>query len=109
MQNKLNFTICAMVLSAVALFAQGMSQAFSGTISDTMCGAHHMMKNATPAQCTRACVKQGSDFALVSGAKVYTLKGDKTQLDKYAGQKVTIKGEASGDTITVTSVSPAQS
>jgi hypothetical protein len=96
-------------LSAVAVFAQNASQSFTGEISDSMCGAHHMMKNATPAQCTRACVKQGSDFALVSGSKVYTLKGDKAQLDKFAGQKVTIKGEASGDTITVKSVMPAKS
>ena len=74
-----------------------------------MCGAQHMMKNATPAQRTRECVKRGSDFALVSGTKVYTLKGDKTQLDKYAGQKVTIKGQASGDTLTVTSVAASKS
>jgi hypothetical protein len=74
-----------------------------------MCGAHHMMKNATPAQRTRACVKEGSDSALVSGTKVYTLKADKTQLDKYAGQKVTIKGEANGNTITIKSVAPSTS
>jgi hypothetical protein len=45
-----------------------------------------MMKGATADQCTRACVKQGSDFALVSGGKVYTLKGDKIQFDKFAGE-----------------------
>ena len=46
-----------------------------------------MIQGATAAQCTRKCVKQGSDFALVSGGKVYTLKGDKSQLDKLAGQE----------------------
>jgi hypothetical protein len=96
-------------LSIVAVFAQTSSQTFSGTISDAMCGAQHMMKNATPAECTRECVKRGSEYALVSGTKVYTLKGDKTQLDKFAGQKVTIKGEASGDTINVKSVAAAKS
>jgi hypothetical protein len=25
-----------------------------------VCGAHHMMKNAMPAQCTRECVKHGA-------------------------------------------------
>jgi hypothetical protein len=62
-----------------------------------MCGAHHMMKNASAAQCTRECVKNLSDFALVSGGKLYTLKGDKTIIDKWAGQNVTV----SGTTITV--------
>jgi hypothetical protein len=106
MLNNFSVLACTIVLSAVALFAQPSTQTFSGEISDSMCGAHHMMKNATAAQCTRECVKQGSDFALGSGSKVYTLKGDKAQLDKFAGQKVTIKGEASGDTITVKSVVP---
>jgi hypothetical protein len=83
-------------------------QSFSGTVTDAMCGAHHMMKDATPAQCTRECVKQGSDFALVSGGKVYTLKGDKTQFDKFAGQNVTVKGTASGSTLTVESLTVAK-
>lgn len=109
MRNRFPVLAGTLVLSAFALFAQTSPQSFSGTISDAMCGANHMMKNATPAQCTRECVKRGSDFALVSGTKVYTLKGDNTELDKFAGQKVTIKGEASGDTITVKSVAPAKS
>jgi preprotein translocase subunit YajC len=48
-------------------------------------------------------------YALVVGSKVYTLKGDKAQIDKYAGEKVTIKGEASGNTITVKSIAAAKS
>jgi hypothetical protein len=44
----------------------------------------------------------------VSGAKVYTLKGEKGQIDKYAGQKVIIRGDVSGDTITVKSVAAAK-
>ena len=74
-----------------------------------MCGAHHMMQGATAAQCTRECVKQGSDFALVSAGKVYTLKGDKSQFDKFAGQNVTIKGKIDGKTITVDSIATAKS
>ncbi len=98
----------SIVLSTVAASAQS-SQALTGTVSDAMCGAHHMMKGATAAQCTRECVKQGSDFALVSGGKVYTLKGNKSQLDKFAGQNVTIKGKVDGTTITVGSISAAKS
>jgi len=58
----------SVVLSAVVASAQS-SQTLTGTVSDAMCGAHHMMQGATAAQCTRECVKQGSDFALVSAGK----------------------------------------
>jgi len=85
-----------MLLGISALFTVAASaqskQTLTGTVSDAMCDAHHMIKGATPAQCTRKCVKQGSDFALVSKEKVYTLKGDKAQFDKVAGQNVTVKG-----------------
>lgn len=102
--STLFLSIC---LSLAAASAQS-SQTLTGTVSDTMCGAHHMMKGATAAQCTRECVKQGSDFALVSGEKVYTLKGDKNQLDKFAGQYVTVKGKLDGTTITASSISPVK-
>jgi hypothetical protein len=95
------------VLTALAVPAQ-TTQTLTGTVSDEMCGAHHMMKGATAAQCTRACVKQGSDFSLVSGDKVYTLKGDKSQLDKFAGQNVTVKGKVDGKTFTVDSIAAAK-
>src|ERR1700716_4002452 len=103
MQIKLIAPVAVFVLSAAALFAQA-TQTLTGTVSDAMCGAHHMMKDATAAQCTRECVKQGSDFALVSGGKVYTLKGDKAQLDKFAGENVVVKGTLSGTTVSVSSI-----
>ena len=107
MRLRISALLLSVVLSTVAASAQS-SQTLTGTVSDAMCGAHHMMKGATAAQCTRECVKQGSDFALVIGAKVYTLKGEKSQLDKFAGQNVTVKGKADGTTITASSISPAK-
>src|SRR3954466_6151636 len=80
------------------------SQTLTGTVSDSMCGAQHMMKDAGPAKCTRECVKQGSDYALVSGGKVYTLKGDNAQLDNLAGQSVKVTGKVSGSTVMVDSI-----
>jgi hypothetical protein len=68
-----------------------------------------MMQGKTAAECTRECVKQGSDFALVSGGKVYTLKGNKSQFDKFAGESVVVKGKVSGTTISVDSISAAKS
>ena len=46
---------------------------------------------------------------LSAKGKVYTLKGDKVQLDKFARQNVTIKGKVDGKTITVDSIAAAKS
>jgi hypothetical protein len=99
--------IPAFALVAVFMQAQS-SQTITGTVTDSMCGKKHMMKNATATQCTRECIKSGSDYALVSGDKMYTLKGDKTQLDKFAGLNVVIEGETSGKTINVKAIKAAQ-
>lgn len=101
-------TITLLAVISLTAFSQS-GQTLTGTVSDSMCGAKHMMTNVTPAQCTRECVKQGSDYALVSGGKVYTLKGDAKQIDKYAGQNVTVTGTVSGDTVNVRSISAAKS
>lgn len=107
MQIKFVTTIAVLAFGTASLSAQA-TQTLTGTVSDSMCGAHHMMKNATLPQCTRECVKQGSDFALVSGGKVYALHGDKSQLDKLAGQNVTVKGKISGTAISVDSITPSK-
>jgi hypothetical protein len=40
---------------------------------------------------------------------VHTLKGDKSQFDKFAGQNVTIKGKVDGTRIAVDSIAAAKS
>jgi hypothetical protein len=83
-------------------------QTLSGVVSDSMCGAKHMMEGS-PAECTRACVGKGSKYALVVGDKVYTLDSSdqKTldQLNKLAGEKAKVTGTVNGDTVEVSSVS----
>ena len=97
------------VLAAAPVFAADKPQSFTGKVSDAMCGAHHMMAGASDADCTRACVKQGSKYALVVGDQVYTLEGgDAAALDKLAGQKATVTGTLKEKTITVASVAPAK-
>ena len=80
----------------------------TGIVSDAMCGQTHMMKDKPDAECLRYCVKQGTKYALVAGKTVYTLEGHETELDKYAAQKVTVKGSLKGETLTVQSVLPAK-
>jgi hypothetical protein len=108
MKTRIFAVFGTLALSVAGLSAQS-SQTVTGTVTDAMCGAHHMMQGASAAECTHACVKQGSDYALASGDKVYTLKGDKTQFDKLAGQAVTVKGKVTGNTIAVESIAPTKS
>jgi hypothetical protein len=108
MRLRISALFLSVALSTVAASAQS-NQTLTGTVSDAMCAGHHMMQGKTPAQCTRECIKQGSDFALVSGGKVYILKGDKTQFDKFAGENVIVKGKVSGTIVSVDSISPSKS
>jgi hypothetical protein len=107
MRSRLAMSIAVILFGATGALAQS-GQTVTGTVTDSMCGAHHMMQGKTAAECTRECVKQGSDYALASGDKVYTLKGDKTKFNSLAGQKVTVKGALSGNIITVSSIIAAK-
>ena len=93
-------------LSAVPALAAGKSQTLTGEVSDAMCGVKHEMPSK--ADCTRACMKHESKYALLVGDKVYTLEtSDKAALDKLndlAGAKAKVTGEVDGTTISVTSV-----
>ena len=73
MRLRISALFLSVALSTVAASAQS-NQTLTGTVSDAMCGAHHMIQGLTAAQCTRKCVKQGTDFALVSGGQVYVLR-----------------------------------
>lgn len=74
-----------------------------------MCGASHMAKGKTAAECTRMCVKNGSKCALAVGDKIYTLTGHEAELDKLAGETASIKGDVSGTDVKVSSIQAAPS
>lgn len=104
------FQLVCMVVAgmAVASSTVGAKEAtLTGKVGDAMCGAKHMMANDEPG-CTAACVKKGSDYALVVDGKAYTLKASKdsvkADLAKLAGQNAKVTGDQNGDTIQVTSV-----
>jgi hypothetical protein len=111
--EKLGFALLTLALASgltASAFA-AVGKAFTGTVSDAMCGAKHAMAG-DDAGCTRTCVGKGSKYALVVGDKVYTLetsdKGALATLDKQAGAKVTVTGTEKDNTITVSSVKAAQ-
>jgi len=111
--QKLSTALAVLVLCGLGLVgsAAAKSQTFTGEVSDSMCGAKHAMAGDNAA-CTRACVKKGSNYALVVGDKVYTLKTTDqaalSELDKLAGAKAKVSGTAAGDTIEVSKVSAAK-
>lgn len=83
------------------------TKTYTGVVGDDMCGVKHSM-GGSDADCTRMCVKGGSNYALIVGEKAYTLDtSDKkalATLGKLAGKKVVVTGTLKGDTLTVRSV-----
>jgi hypothetical protein len=113
--RMLQVWIAAVVLSAGVVVAPGVAasstQTFTGKVSDAMCGAKHSEGNIAPADCVRACVQKGANYTLVVGPKVYTLKTSDqaalNDLNKLSWEQAKVTGTASGDTISVKSVTAA--
>jgi hypothetical protein len=79
----------------------------SGIVTDTDCGGTHGTKTHGDAECIRACVRLGAEYALAVGKNVYVLKGHQQELNEFAGDKVLVSGVVvGGDTVVVESVVP---
>jgi hypothetical protein len=105
---KKSFAALMILATLAAVPAMAATTTLTGVVTDDMCGAHHMMPGASPATCTRECVKRGAKFALAVGDKVYVLSGKKAELDALAGKKATVKGNLSGNTLAVASIAAAK-
>ncbi len=102
--------LCAVLpaaMLALSLSASAAPTHLTGTVTDSMCGLHHMLKDK-PAKCTRDCVKSGSSYALAVHGRVITLAPlnapAKAALNRFAAQKVTLTGHYSGKIFDVTRV-----
>ena len=111
--QKLATGLAVLVLAAFGVLsaaAAGKTQTLTGEVSDSMCGAKHMMGDK--AACTRTCVSKGSKYSLVSGDKVYTLdtsdKAVQDQLNSLAGAQAKVTGTVEGENIAVTKVAAAK-
>jgi hypothetical protein len=111
-RKKLGFSLLTLVLCAgtIASSASTKGKAFVGTVGDALCGVEHSMPVGA-VECIRQCIGKGSNYSLIVGDKVYTLvTEDKTILDtleKQAGERVKVIGAEDRNTITVSSVKPA--
>src|SRR5262252_2158553 len=98
------------IIGLVAGFAASVSAAtttMSGVISDSMCGASHAKMTSghaglTDRACALACVKAGGKYVFVADGKVYNIANQNfADLEKGAGETVSLTGDVTGDTITV--------
>jgi len=102
-QEVVKHLIVSLLAVAVLSAAQG-KQAFTGTITDDMCGkADHsqMQMGPTDAECTLACIDvHGATYVLYDGKDVYTLSDQRTP-EKFAAQKVRVIGTLDSKTKTI--------
>jgi hypothetical protein len=98
----------ALVNAILITISMAAPQKFTGVVSDDMCKQKHMMPGHSDADCTHACIKAGSKYALVAGDKVFILKGDASQIERFAGKKVSVTGEVAGNSLQVASIAGAK-
>ena len=98
--------LLAAVLFALSTMAWAAGKSWTGTVSDSHCGAKHNAPSDAAAACVEKCVEGGGKYVLVVGSKVYQVEPQ----DKFkgmGGKSVKVSGTAKGGTITATSVEPA--
>jgi hypothetical protein len=97
-------------LALFATFAAATAFAgeWTGYISDSKCGAGHSDGSAKSIACVKGCVKGGMKPVFVADGKVIKIANTEMVKDDVLGKKVTVKGDLSGDTLTLTSVAEAK-
>jgi hypothetical protein len=79
---------------------------FAGVVTDDNCGPRHDMGSGkSPSECTRLCVREGGKYLIISGDKKYLLEGEADELATLAGEKATVVGSLTGNTIRISSIS----
>ena len=105
--TKCSKSVLFVLLLMSSISAIAAPQSFVGTLSESMCGAKHMMPDKSDAECTRICVKANSKYALVVDKRVYILSGPQEDFSRLAGKRVRVTGENKEDTISVKSIAIA--
>ena len=84
-------------------WAAGKAKSWTGTVSDSNCGAKHATASDEAAACVAKCVSGGGKYTLVAKGKVYQVEPQDKFAD-FAGKSVKVTGTMSGDSITATEV-----
>ena len=99
------FVLGLTLLLAMSMCA--MAGEWTGYISDSGCakkmGAAKVASDSH-ATCAQGCIKKGDKAVLVTDdGKIYQI-ANQDKVTEHAGMKVTVSGDANGDTITVSEV-----
>lgn len=86
-------------LCATGVFAES----WTGVISDDACAAKHTPATPADQRCAASCIRSGGKAVLVSGDKVYAIENQGV-VKGHEGQKVTVTGKLSGDTVHIDSI-----
>ena len=96
-------------LSGIAQKTKRAERTLVGYVSDNHCGLKHMAGMGDDKNCTLMCVKNGK-FVLADRdhKRVYQLdKNGQQKAREFAGQKVTVTGRVTGNSIKVTAIQAA--
>lgn len=89
------------------LTAPTEEQTWNAHITDSMCGAEHMMDGMSDPECAVACREMGADYALFvpETEAVYGI-ANQEKVAEFAGTDVVVTGTLSedGSTVTVASI-----
>jgi hypothetical protein len=117
--NRLAATVAAAWFGATAL-ASAESKTMVGTISDSLCGMSHKEMAAkqgstiTDRDCVIACLNYSTENSpklvfVEKGGKIYQIANQKFPgMIRRAGESISLTGEVSGTTVTVTKVEAAK-
>lgn len=94
-----------LVLTFSVLFSNASDKGnWTGFITDDHCGVKSA--NESHAECAKKCIAGGKATVFVVGDKMFKITDPKT-VAEFIGQKVTIRGELTGDVIEVKKVKKA--
>ncbi|MGE5325724.1 MAG: hypothetical protein ACM3NO_01685 [Deltaproteobacteria bacterium] len=103
MSKKFWMLVVALMVSGCMAMA---AESWTGTVSDSNCGAKHATASAAAAKCISGCIAKGAKYVLVSQGKVYSVEPQDKFAD-FAGKSVKVTGTMEGDAITAESVKAA--
>jgi hypothetical protein len=99
--------IVSLVVLAAGFSFTAIAADITGYVIDQMCSSKAAMRGN--AECATKCIKGGSPAVLVTDeGKIYQIS-NQAKVIPQAGQKVTVTGKMSGDTITVDKIAKAGS
>jgi hypothetical protein len=103
MSKKFWMLVVALLVSGCMAIA---ADSWTGTVSDSNCGAKHATASEAAEKCVAKCVEGGAKYVLVSEGKVFSVEPQDKFAD-FAGKSVKVTGTEKDGAITAESVEAA--